>query len=149
MSRLSNLQAEVVQLVVAGAPVMLYTNKICKQNYIHHATCPSVTHLPGKGRNIFLTIFFFWRDIGGAVEEQWRNSGGTVEKQWSRRLLFCILQGREIQTQNPAVYCLPSTYSTFYYLLSISYISVSRNALSPSKSAGKCFHFLFTHYSVY
>ena len=43
-----------------------------------------------------------------------------MEKQWSRRLLFCILQGREIQTQNPAVYHLvPSTYlllSTIYYL---------------------------------
>ena len=72
MSRLSNLQAEVVQLVVAGAPVMLYTNKICKQNYIHHATCPTVT-CRAKDGIFFLTIFF--------LAGHWRSSGGTVEKQ--------------------------------------------------------------------
>ena len=114
MSRLSNLQAEVVQLVVAGALVMLYTNKICKQNYIHHATCPSVTHLQGKGRNIFFYNFFFWRDIGGAVEEQWRNSREAVEQK------VVVLYFTRQRNTNTKPCCLPSSAiylpSTFYYL---------------------------------
>ena len=95
MSRLSNLQAEVVQLVVAGAPVMLYTNKICKQNYIHHATCPTVSHLQGKGRNIFFDNFF--------LKEQWRNSGEALEQK------VVVLYFTRQRNTNTKPCCLPST----------------------------------------
>ena len=137
MSRLSNLQAEVVQLVVAGAPVMLYTNKICKQHYIHHATCPTVSHLQGKGRNIFLT-FFFWRDIGGAVEEQWRNSGEAVEQK------VVVLYFTRQRNTNTKPCCLLSTIYLFYFLLSTIYrlYFCLKKCLVTFKVSRKMFSFL-------